>query len=215
MRSLQRRVQHLLGIAGLAAATLLLAGCPGTEQLPHVQPPGPPGPGIDAILLQKGDSIEVDLTGTPMPILPSTFMLSGTGNISLPLLETNIPAIGKTPHELEKIIHDLYVPSFYAHISVTVIPGNRYYYVSGEVNQTQNGKQLYTGKVTVLGAIGAAGGFNDYAAKTKVQLTRQDGTILIEDCKKALTDPKLDLEVLPGDKIFVPKQTLGDIPFGR
>ena len=159
------------------------------------------------IPLQAGDQVEVDLTGTPQPILPSTFVLSGSGNISLPLLDPNIPAIGKTPHELEQIIHDLYVPKIYTHISVTVTPGLRYYYVTGAINQTGSGKQTYTGKVTVLRAIGAAGGFNDFAARKRVQLTRQDGTIFTEDCMKAQKNPKLDLEVLPGDKIFVDQET--------
>ena len=81
--------------------------------------------------------------------------------------------------------------NIFTHISVTVTPGPRYYYVTGAINQTGRGKQLYTGKVTVLSAIGAAGGFNDFAARKRVQLTRQDGTIFIEDCMKALKNPKL------------------------
>jgi len=124
------------------------------------------------------------------------------------LLETNIVAIGKSPHDLEQIIKGLYLTEGkFTHISVTVTPGPRYFYVSGAINANSIGKQLYTGRVTVLGAIGAAGGFNDFAARKRVQLTRQDGKIYIVDCKKALKDPKLDLEVLPGDKIYVDKQT--------
>jgi protein involved in polysaccharide export with SLBB domain len=212
MRLLQRSVWHFAGVAGLAAATLILAGCMGTSHPTSTTPPPPVDPALIATIpLQSGDQIEVDLTGTPQPILPSMFALSGTGNISLPLLDTNVTAIGKSPHELEQIIHDLYVPKVFTHISVTVTPGTRYYYVSGAINQTGIGKQPYTGKVTVLGAIGAAGGFNDFAARTRVQLTRQDGTIFLEDCDKALKNPKLlDLEVLPGDKIFVDKETLGE-----
>jgi len=48
-----------------------------------------------------------------------------------------------------------------------------------------------------------------------VILTRQDGTIYKVDCNKALKDPKLDLEVLPGDKIFVDKRTLWDVMSGK
>jgi protein involved in polysaccharide export with SLBB domain len=219
MRLLQRSVQHFIGMAGLAATVLIMAGCA------HPPPAPPPHDGgtndpesIDRIPLQNGDSIMVDLTtGTPQPITQGggalNFTLNGTGNISLPLLETNIPAIGKSPHELEQIIHDLYVPKWYAHMSVTVTPGNRYFYVTGEVKDIASGKQLYTGNVTVLRAIGATGGFNDFAAWNRVQLTRQDGTSYIIDCKKALKDSKLDKEVLPGDKIFVDKQTPGEALF--
>jgi protein involved in polysaccharide export with SLBB domain len=59
----------------------------------------------------------------------------------------------------------------------------------------------------VLSAITAAGGFNNFAARTRVQLTRQDGKIFLLNCKKALKDPSLDLEVFPGDRVFVDKQT--------
>ncbi len=216
MRLLQRSVRHFIAIAGLAAATLVLAGCATPPQHPPPATPPPPDTNrLGDIPLQNGDTIEVDLTGTPQPITPSIMSLNGTGNISLPLLETNIPAIGKTPHELEQIIHDLYVPKVFTIISVTVTPGARYYYVSGAINQTGSGKQLYTGKVTLLGAIGAAGGFNDFAARRRVQVTRQDGKIYYVDCKKALKDPTLDLEVLPGDKIYVDQRTFWEALFGR
>lgn len=203
-------------MAGLAAATLVLAGCV-SHTSPKTQPtPAPTVPDpklLEAIPLQRGDIITVDLQGTPtlMPQLPP-MTLSGEGKINLPYLDASVPTIGYTPHELEDIIRARYVPKYFTHISVTVTPGARYYSVSGEVNDKtgQAGKLVYKGKTTVLGAIGEAGGFNDFAAKKRVQLTRQDGTILFEDCVKALKNPKLDLEVFPGDKIFVDKETLAE-----
>jgi protein involved in polysaccharide export with SLBB domain len=195
--------------------TLFLAGC-----VTGGPPPPPPAPApaqaasavdTNAVLdipLVTGDSIEVDLTGTPDKIEPTTSLITGTGTISLPHLPANVVAIGKTPHQLENDIHDLYVNGgIYTSINVTVTPGPRYYYVSGEVNNTSATKQLYVGKITVLGAISAAGSFNSFAAKKRVQLTRKDGTIYYEDCKKALKKPSLDLEVFPGDRVFVDKQT--------
>jgi protein involved in polysaccharide export with SLBB domain len=208
MRLLQLRFQPFFGIASLAAAALILTGCVSPHPQPQPKPPTPTEPlKADNIPLQIGDTVTVDLTGTPGPTIPqSIFVLSGAGTISLPILETNIPAIGKTPHELEQIIHDLYVPGQFTHINVVVTPGVRYFVVSGAINNTGIGKQPYTGKMTVLRAIGAAGGFNPFAARKRVQLTRQDGTILIENCTKALKNPTLDLEVLPGDKIFVDQE---------
>jgi protein involved in polysaccharide export with SLBB domain len=216
MRLLQCSVRHFIGIAGWAAATLILAGCVTDTPLP---PPNPPQATdtnlLEKIPLQIGDSIEVDLTGTPMEIKPLPFTLNGSGIISLPLLETNITAIGKSPHDLEQIIKDLYVQAGqFTHINVTVTPGNRYYYVTGEIKDIGSGKQLYVGKVTVLRAIAATGGFTDFAARNRVQLTRQSGRIHIINCKKALHDQTLDLEVFPGDKIFVDKQTVGEAMFG-
>jgi protein involved in polysaccharide export with SLBB domain len=219
MRLLQHRVRPFLRIAGLAAATFVLTGCPTTNPPPPPKPPQQQDPSkADMIPFQIGDTLTVDLTGTPAPIPQISLTLSGAGTINLPLLETNIPAIGKTPHELEQIIHDLYVPSQFTHINVVVTPGVRFYVVQGQINNTGSGKQIYDRKTTVLGAIGTAGGFNPFAARKRVQLTRQDGTIFIEDCTKALKDPKLDLEVLPGDKIFVDQETFweaGSHAFGK
>jgi polysaccharide export outer membrane protein len=214
MKPLQHGVRQFIEMIFPALVVLAVAGCasPQTRETP----------------LQKGDIISVELVGCPTTVPQSSIVLSATGEINLPLLETNITAIGKTPRELEKIIHDLYVPSLFKDITVTVTtdrrifylpdaaapatnrltatPDGPYFYVSGAVNQPGKRVVPYTGKITVLGAIAAAGGFNDYAARKRVQLTRQDGKIYKVDCKKALTDPKLDLEVLPGDKIFVDMQ---------
>jgi protein involved in polysaccharide export with SLBB domain len=210
MRFFESCGRRLIWAASFACVTVFLAGCVTNTG----QPPAGPTPPVsdpNALLnipLQSGDSIEVDLTGTPETIPPSTSLLSGAGTISLPHLPTNVVAIGRTPHQLESDIHDLYInDGIYTSINVTVTPGPRYYYVGGEVNQTGNSKQLYTGRVTVLSAITAAGGFNNFAARTRVQLTRQDGKIFLLNCKKALKDPSLDLEVFPGDRVFVDKQT--------
>jgi len=203
MRFLQRSIRPFIAIAALAASTLLWTGCATPDTLPL---PALNYTNATMIPLQTGDQIAVDLTGTGSFVIPqATFTLSGAGTINLPLLDTNIPAIGKSPHELEQIIKDLYVPRVYPMISVTVTPGPRFYYVSGCVNQP--GKQLYTSTVTILGAVAAAGGFNDYAARRRVQLTRQDGKIYYVDCLKAMKDPtKLDQEVIPGDKIYADKE---------
>jgi polysaccharide export outer membrane protein len=207
----QRSLRRFLGAAGLAVATWFLAGC--ASGPPPIT--APPIRSVDKILLQNGDGIEVDLTGTPAPIQPLITTLNGAGTISLPSI-TNIVAVGKTPHQLEQEIHDAYVPKIYLHISPTVTPGNRYYTVSGQINQPGQSKQLYTGYTTLLRAIGAAGGFTDFAARKRVQLTGQDGKTYVIDCKKAQNkDTKLDIEVLPGDKIFVDQKTFWEAFFGQ
>ena len=205
------KMHHVCQMAGGVALIVFALSITSCEH------PVPPPPVIkDPLLLQEGDSIEVDLTGTPDVIPPATFALSGTGAISPPRLPTNVIAIGRTPHDLEKEIHDLYLSSgVYTSINVTVIPGPRYYYVTGAIIPNGPGKQLYTGKVTVLGAVSAAGGFNPHAAKFRVRLTRQDGRVYLEDCNKALEDPSLDMEVLPNDKINVGELTLPEILMGK
>ena len=210
MRFFESCGRGFIWAASFVCVAGFLAGCVTEKGQTSPTPPAsvPDPSALLNIPLQSGDEIIVNLTGTPETIPPADSILSGIGTISLPHLPTNVVAIGKTPHQLESDIHDLYInDGIYTSINVTVTPGLRYYYVGGEVNQTGSGKQPYVGRVTVLSAIAAAGSFNSFAARTRVQLTRQNGKILIENCKKALKDPSLDLEVFPGDRIFVDKQT--------
>ena len=58
----------------------------------------------------------------------------------------------------------------------------------------------------MLQAITIAGGFTDFARKSRVRLTRANKKIFYEDCKKALEHPDLDLEIFPGDVVYVPKR---------
>ena len=67
-------------------------------------------------------------------------------------------------------------------------------------------RQLYTSRITVLKALASASGFTDYANKKKVKLTRADGRTQIINCAKARDNPILDLEVYPGDKLYVPRR---------
>ena len=71
------------------------------------------------------------------------------------------------------------------------------YYVNGEVNAP--GEQPYREPITVLQAIQSAGGFTDFANKTKVHL--------IHDGKTVVMDPsKVYQLVNSGDKIEVPRR---------
>jgi len=54
-------------------------------------------------------------------------------------------------------------------------------------------------------AISVAGGFTDFAKRTKVQLTHNGKTQII-NVDKAIRDPRLDVPVYPGDTIYVPRR---------
>jgi polysaccharide export outer membrane protein len=98
------------------------------------------------------------------------------------------------------------VPDYYKEMTVTVKQqeSTRWYYINGEVRAPN--RQIYNSRITVLKAIASASGFTDFANKTKVRLTRVDGRTQIINCRKALTNPALDLEVYPGDTIHVPRR---------
>ena len=129
------------------------------------------------------------------------------GHISLAYITNDVVAVGKTTAQLEKAIQELYVPRFFNHLTVNVNTENRWFFVDGEV-RTPN-RLIYSGKMTVLGAIASAGGFTDFANKRKVQLIRgKDGSTLTQDCFKAKKKSDLDLTVYPGDKIIVPRRRI-------
>jgi polysaccharide export outer membrane protein len=196
-------------LCGLAVAACL-AGCdtsqPQADQpyhsaTPKATPTNNLGP------LRVGDRVRVELSGTPDPIQPIEQDIAADGSINLPFIG-HVPAEGKTPGQVQNDIQALYVPAWYKHINVTVTPPMRFFFVGGQVNNSGSGggRILYSGPITVTGAIQAAGDFTPFANKKKVQLTRVDGTMFIIDCVKALKRPELDLPVYPGDKIYVPRR---------
>jgi protein involved in polysaccharide export with SLBB domain len=86
-----------------------------------------------------------------------------------------------------------------------VVPGDRVYYITGEVKQP--GRQLYAGQMTVTKAITTAGDFTDFANHT-VWLIRANGQRIKVNCNKALKDSSKDLQVYPNDQIVVKRRLL-------
>ena len=124
------------------------------------------------------------------------------GKITLPYIG-QITALGKTATQLQKEIHDLYVPQYYKGLTVTVHGEQRYFYVLGEVRAP--GEKAYPGQMTVVKAITVAGGFTDFAKKTNVQLTHGGHTQIV-NVDKAIGDPSYDFPVFPGDRINVKRR---------
>jgi protein involved in polysaccharide export with SLBB domain len=149
-----------------------------------------------------GETVSVAFSGPPDPIEPHEELIKEDGNITLPLIGS-VKAVGTTAGELQKEIHDLYVPQYYVRLNVTVKPGDLVYYVRGEVKGP--GRQLYIGETTVTKAITSAGDFTDYASH-KVTLIRASGGSVKVNVDKALEDPTLDLQIYPGDQITVPRR---------
>jgi protein involved in polysaccharide export with SLBB domain len=153
--------------------------------------------------LRVGDRVKVELTGTPETIQPIEQEIAADGTITLPFIG-HVDATNKTPGELQNDIEKLYVPAWYKHINVTVTPPMRFFYVGGQVNKGD--RFPYTGPITVTSAIQTAGGFDPFANKKKVRLTRVDGKVLFVNCVEVLDHPEKDPPVYPGDKIDVPRR---------
>ena len=155
--------------------------------------------------LRVDDLVTIIFSGVPMPPEKHEERIKEDGDITLYLLGA-VKAAGKTAGQLQKEIHDLYVPKYYKHLNVVVLTENRYFYVNGSVKIP--GRYQHQGELTVLKAITAAGGFTDFSNKKKVQVDRAKGQQITVDCVKALKNPKLDLPIYPGDKITVPQRYL-------
>lgn len=154
------------------------------------------------VIFQVGDQITVTFSDTMEPPPPHEERIKEDGTITLPMIGA-VRALGKTPGDLQKEIHEKYVPKYYLRLTITV----KYqaqelsYSVLGEVRVS--GPKSYLGVTTVTKAIGAAGGLTDYASKRKVWLTRANGTKIKINYTKAVKDPKSDPQVFPGDSINV------------
>jgi protein involved in polysaccharide export with SLBB domain len=191
-------------LSGVFLASVLFCGCQTNKPDFSGMPPAQPRAGEDAVRFRVGNLVTVSFSGQygsdTIPLHEERVQEDGT--ITLPLIGA-VRAAGKTPGDLQKEIHDLYVPKFYVRLTVTVKSQELIYYVGGEVKSP--GRQQYLGETTVTKAIQSAGDFTDFAKKTRVMLTRADGKTITVNCVKALKDPKLDLPVFPNDKITVPR----------
>jgi protein involved in polysaccharide export with SLBB domain len=206
----QDMCRYVFALCPLALA-VILAGC-GSPPPSGTQAKKPSPEEVEKLLrnypLRIGDKVKVELTGIPDKMDPYERDIKEDGTINLPYIN-DIAAAGKSPSLLEMDIKSAYTNGFFTHINVTVTPLARFFFVMGMVKNTGNsGRILYTPGITVLGAISAAGDFNDFADKKHVQVTRDDGTIRIVNCVRAIKHPELDIRVFPGDKINVPRRAL-------
>jgi protein involved in polysaccharide export with SLBB domain len=158
-------------------------------------------------MILPGDNLTIIIEDLPTQVFPRDERVREDGSITL-LQNQTFEAAGKTRGQLEKEIRERYVPRIFKTMTVSVQfkKDTQFYYVGGEVKIPN--RQVYLSRVTVLKAIQSAGDFTEFANKHKVELTRVDGHKFVINCVKAQKDPKLDLEVFPGDKVWVPRRWL-------
>lgn len=186
------------------------AAMPSTDIATTGQPPAVPAdPTLqsDPSKLIVGDLLSITFSDVPPPGLQEIrTRIPSDGYITLHN-NARIKAAGRTIAELQQEIRKAYVPALYVNLTSVVKTEERFFYLGGEVKVPN--RQLYYGSVTVLRAIETAGGFTDFAKRTKIQLRRATGEILIVNALKAEKDPTLDPQVLPNDHITVPRSRFG------
>jgi len=158
-------------------------------------------------VLRTGDAVDIRLGGVPpdeISAVSSSYLIDDEGNINLPHIG-KIHAAGLDQGRLQAIIEGTYKSQqIYTNPTITInIPKTTLFVnVDGAVRSRQ--RVQYTSDMTLLSAINAAGGFNDFANPRKTQLIR-DGKSQIIDVRAIRQKPELDIPVKPGDQIYVPE----------
>jgi len=215
-----KRTGQWMALAGMLVAAIWLTGCQSSDSafsdVPESvldQAMGQPTNSTSAVSpassakvvkdkFQIGDTVTVTFSGITEQIPPHEETIKEDGTITLAYIGS-VKAAGRTPGDLQKEIQDKY-DKIYKNLTVTVSPKERVYYVGGEVKTP--GPKAYLGETDIIKAIQAAGDFTDFAKKTKVRLTRANGTTQVINCVKVIDGTQPDVPVYPGDKIVVPRR---------
>lgn len=157
-------------------------------------------PGLETI--KVGDKLTIKIRDIPNE-LEFEQTVSEAGKITIPY-NIDLVAAGIKRSELETAIYNSLVPKYFRRATIVVTAEDRVIYVDGEVNQ--RGRVAYSGNMTALTAISAAGGFTDFANKGKIVVTRVDGKKVTVNGKRAIKDSSMDQPVYPGDQIRVERR---------
>src|SRR6266478_1810790 len=201
-----------LMIAGLAAAQqdpAKRAPAPASAAAPAPAAPAPAAPasggpvgadykiGIDDVLdIAVWNNTTVSRT---VPVRPD-------GKISLPLLN-EVQAAGLTPPQLRAALQAKlveYMPNPEVSVIVREVHSNKIS-VLGEVRKA--GRYEITQRATVLDAVALAGGFNDWARRSKLVIMRQDGAAtkrIPVNYNRIVAEEDENIVLQPGDIVVVP-----------
>lgn len=162
------------------------------------------------LALKSNDRITVSIGGIPdseVAQIRGTYTVSDAGTINL-LYIGEVRAAGMKPSMLQRSIEQTYIArEIYTRPTVTVsIDGDaataRMVYVISGCNK--NGPVPYSPGMTILKAVGVAGGFTPFAKPSKTKLIR-NGTTTEVNLKDISADPSRDIKLQPEDQIIVPE----------
>jgi polysaccharide export outer membrane protein len=177
------------------------------DQVPASQTAPPAAAGAPSNTYVIGPSDVLSITVWKEPTLSSSLLVRPDGMISLPLLG-DVLATGLTPLQLadqiagklKKFVQDPNVSVVVSQIHSKIV------YLLGEVGK--KGPIEMTPGMTVLEAIGSAGGLTDYANAKKIYILRNEGgkneKIPVKYKQALKGDRSLDLVLKSGDTIVVP-----------
>ena len=208
------RVTRLLATS--AMLSLALAGCPGGggQQLPPASFVAmQEGPGEEYVI---GPLDELTIFVWRNPELGAQVQVRPDGRITTPLI-TDMPAVGKTPKMLADDI-TLQLSQYIQEPLVSVIVNKFAGTFSQQVRivgaTTKPASIPYRANMTLLDAMIAVGGLNEFAAGNKARLIRFDKergsqreyAIKLGDLLRK-GDSRANVMLMPGDVIIIPEST--------
>jgi protein involved in polysaccharide export with SLBB domain len=158
-------------------------------------------------VLRVGDPIELKIGGVPneeQQQLNNIYTVDADGFVSVPYIN-KVKAQGLTPAQLARSMEETYRASkIYTNPNITILmqPTSRFVNVGGAVRTAM--RVPFTEDMTLLAAINAAGGFNDFADQKRVRVLRGK-EVKMYDVRQFRRDPSLDVKLRPGDRVEVPQ----------
>lgn len=157
--------------------------------------------------LRVGDPVELKISGVPseeQTQINNVYTVDASGTVNMPFIN-KVRAVGLTPAQLASAIESSYrAEKIYTNPTITIVmaPTARFVNVGGAVRQPS--RVPFTEDMTLLTAINAAGGFNDFADQRKVRVMR-GSNVEVYDVRQSRRDPSRDIRLQPGDRIEVPQ----------
>ena len=164
-------------------------------------------PAYGQATLRIGDPVELKISGVPadeQAQVNNVYTIDASGTINLPYIN-KVRADGLTPAQLAGSIEGSYrAAKVYTNPTITIVmqPSARFVNVGGAVRTPS--RVPFTEDMTLLTAINAAGGFNDFADQRKVRVMR-GRYVKVYDVRESRRDPSKDIKLQPGDRVEVPQ----------
>lgn len=168
---------------------------------------GSPAVHAQQAVLRIGDTVDIRISGVPAEEIggfSSTQTIDDSGMLNISHIG-KVKIAGMDNSQAQTLIENkLKSDKIFTNPTITLsIQANiRLVNVTGEVKS--GGRLAWTADMTVMTAIGGAGGFTDFADRKNVKLVRA-GKVAVLNTTKFSKDPSLDVKVLPGDQIVVPQ----------
>ncbi|MGH7938990.1 MAG: polysaccharide biosynthesis/export family protein [Bryobacteraceae bacterium] len=157
--------------------------------------------------LRVGDPVGMKISGVPtdeQAQIENVYTIDADGMINMPYIN-KVRAAGLTPSQLASSIEGTYrAKKIYTNPTITIVMQSspRFVNVGGAVRTPA--RVPFTEDMTLLTAINAAGGFNDYADQKRVRVLR-GSEVKVYDVRQFRRKPGLDPTLQPGDQVEVPQ----------